>query len=139
MGLILDTSAVIGLIERRSAEVERIVRSDPIRPVVSLLTIGELEHGVRAATGARLRRRRQETLDLVAELPAVGLSLAAAACFGELSARMPRRVGVADRWIAATALSRSLTLVTEDRDLAEALRGCEVPGRGAVGIALASS
>jgi hypothetical protein len=38
----------------------------------------------------------------------------------------------------STALSRSLTLVTEDRDLAEALRGCEVPGRGAVDIMHAS-
>jgi tRNA(fMet)-specific endonuclease VapC len=139
MGLILDTSAVIGLIERRSAEIEAIIRSDPIRPVVSILTIGELQHGVSGATASRERRRRQETLDLVAELPAVGLSLATAACFGQLSARMSRRVGVADRWIAATALSRSLTLVTEDRDLAEALHGCEVPGRGAVDVVHASA
>lgn len=134
MGLILDTSAVIGLVERHSEAIEAVVAADPVRPVVSIISLGELQHGLRRAATARERRARQATLDIVAELIAVGLSLAAAEGFGELSARLPRRVGVADRWIAATALTRSLTLVTEDRELAEALRGCDVPGRGAVEV-----
>jgi hypothetical protein len=43
-------------------------------------------------------------------------------------------IGVGDRWIAATAASRRLTLVTEDGDLAEALGGCDFGDWGVVEV-----
>ena len=116
---LLDTSAVIGLIERRSAAVRGVLSRATVDPVVSVLTLGELEHGVQVRGIAKVERaRRRATADFAARLPTLGLpaSRRVAACYGFVS--VSGRAGWVDRWLVATAVVGDLEIVTEDAGIA---------------------
>jgi predicted nucleic acid-binding protein len=114
---LLDASAVIGLIERRSAHVRGVLSRATVDPVVSVLTLGELAHGVHAAPDTAERARRQRTADRAARLPALGLAgRDIAECYGFVSAS--QRAGWIDRWLVAIASVGGLELVTQDVDIA---------------------
>ncbi len=119
--MIFDTSAVVGAVERRSPGLRAILEGAVERPAVSIVTLGELHQGIALAVDDESRARRQRSLQFAVRFELIGLTLATAEMFGRLSARLPRRVAVADRWIAACALVAGRTLVTQDRDLAEHL------------------
>lgn len=126
--LLLDTSAIIGLIERRVESLRTIVAADDAVLHMSIVTLGELEHGVAAATTTTIAATRRSSLHAVIDATdVVGLDADDASTYGLLSHELrrrgwgPRAVGTADRWIAATAITRGLTLVTQDRLLAEAI------------------
>lgn len=119
--LILDTSAVIGLLERADRNILGSVRESAERPKVSIVTLGELHHGV-----ARSRRSgdsdsisaRTRSLRAAQALDVLPITIAIAECFGDLSAVTPRTIGVNDRWIIASAVVGGRTLVTQDEELA---------------------
>lgn len=111
--MLLDTSALIGLIERRSAAVRAVLARATVDPVVSVVTIGELAHGVAEAPTARQRTARRRTYELATQLPVLPLDgVEIADCYGFVSSS--RRAGWADRWLVASAVVHDLELVTED-------------------------
>ncbi len=116
MTLLLDTSAVIGLVERHSPALRDIVARNSGAVAISTMTLGELERGARS----RPSPLRQHTLDVATgTMQHVPIDdLVGPACFGHISATVSRRVGGIDCWIAATAVITGYQLVTQDRRLA---------------------
>lgn len=133
MALILDTSAVIGWVERRNQKVIETLAATERLPVISVVTLGELFQGVesaRHANDAAALAIRQRTLGLAQRrLPRVGVDESDAKLFGRLSAVLSRTVSHNDRWIATAAMRVKRTLVTEDAELAGALAdsGFDIP------------
>ncbi len=125
MALILDTSAVIGWVERRNQNVIAALAATERLPVISVVTLGELFQGVesaRLANDAAKLAIRQRTLSLAQRrLPRVAVDESDAKLFGKLSAVLSRGVSHNDRWIAAAAMRVKRSLVTEDAELAGAL------------------
>jgi predicted nucleic acid-binding protein len=126
--LLLDTSAVIGLLERKTPSLKRVIEEETLPIRVSVITLGELHHGVEGSPDPVTRQRRRTSLDaLKMSCVTVEITEAETLVYGDLSARLrsagfgPRRVGAADRWISATAIKRGFTLVTQDAVLADAL------------------
>jgi len=94
----------------------------PDRLAISVITIGELRAGVLAAVDLETRDRRLSTLTaaLVLEPVAVDEHVADAwarlrVTLRDLGLRMP----VNDSWIAATAISLGVPVVTQDDDYVE--------------------
>ncbi|HTQ21063.1 type II toxin-antitoxin system VapC family toxin [Mycobacterium sp.] len=130
MALILDTSAVIGWVERRNQNVIEALAATERLPVISIVTLGELFQGVesaRYANDAAALTIRQRTLSLAQRrLPRVGVDESDAKMFGRLSAALSRTVSHNGRWIATVAIRVKRTLVTEDAQLAAALGRCGI-------------
>ncbi len=104
-GSLLDTSVLVaGVGAKELSE----------RWAISMVTVGELEHGVLAAGSDAVRARRlAELAALLSRAPALAVDRRVAASYGELrkaSGRHPSN----DLWIAATALAHDFTLVTAD-------------------------
>ncbi len=145
MGVILDTSAVIGLIELdavRPAIVASVrqVGGDK-RPAIHVVTLGELAAGVHRAveqfgSGSVEAKARQRTLDVATWREAGGSSrprlstfdidAATWGCYGEVSGPMGRRVSNNDKWIVAAAIVNKRVLVTQDETLADRAAGVGV-------------
>lgn len=136
MGVILDTSALIGLFELgldRPLIVESIREAGGTdRPAISIVTLGELAAGVQAAAdGSDLAAARQRTLDIVSSprrqrrFDVAPIDRPAWEQFGRIAAALTRKVGHNDKWIAATALATGRTLITQDATLAEHARRLE--------------
>lgn len=110
-----DTSVFI------ANEIGRPLREDamPDRLAVSVITIGELRAGVLAARDIETRNRRLTTLTRALTLEPVPIDEAVAeewavlrVVLRDLDLRMP----VNDSWIAATAASLGIPVVTQDDD-----------------------
>lgn len=100
----------------------------PDELAVSIITIGELRAGVLAASDTEVRARRLQTLTEALQLDPVPIDDAVAERWAALrvmlrdrSLRMP----VNDSWIAATAMSLAVPVVTQDSDFPE-LPGLDV-------------
>lgn len=119
MQLLLDTSAVVGLVERRDTTIRSLVSRSDVNVAVSTISIGELEHGARRTPNSI----RDETLRIAADvLHRLEIDDALTPpCFGHISVQVPRAVGVADCWIGATAVVNGFDLVTQDRAFADQL------------------
>jgi predicted nucleic acid-binding protein len=112
---LLDTSVLIASETGRALRVDRL----PDRSAVSVVTIGELHAGVLAAKDVETRARRLATLDLLAEISVVSIDEDVAVAWARLRALLAekgRRVNVNDAWIAATAMTYQLPVVTQDAD-----------------------
>jgi predicted nucleic acid-binding protein len=87
---------------------------------VSIVTIAELEMGVLAASGPRIRARRLRTLRDAEQLSALPVDRAVASAFAtlvvEMRAARHGKLGVQDAWIAATAIAHDADLLTQDGD-----------------------
>ena len=110
-----DTSVFI------ARESGRPVGSLPERVAVSVVTIGELQLGVFAATDRAIRARRAGTLALARRSDPIPISEAVMASWARLihacaAAGMARRVKVMDGLIAATAIEHGLAVVTQGDD-----------------------
>jgi predicted nucleic acid-binding protein len=108
-----DTSLFIAQEQRRP------VRGDPPeRIAVSVISIGELTLGVLAATG-QSRAQRLATLLRAQALEPLPITDAVAAAWAALRLSLRdagRRMPLNDSWIAATALSAGIPVVTQDGD-----------------------
>jgi predicted nucleic acid-binding protein len=120
MGLILDTSIFIAA-ERHRIPLARVIsRLDPSEELgISVVTIAELQHGVRRAKEPwQLARRQALFNDAVAICEVYDLTSQIALRIGDLDAELSMRgekVAFPDLAIAATTLTLDFTLVTGDK------------------------
>ncbi len=94
-------------------------QSIPDEMAVSVITIGELRAGVLAATDTATRDRRLSTLAAALALRPVPIDDAVAASWARLRLMLRDhglRMPVNDSWIAATAMSLDIAVVTQDDD-----------------------
>ena len=92
----------------------------PDELAISVITIGELRAGVLAAADGRVRDRRLATLTAALSLGPVPIDEDVAAAWSLLRLRLRDRglrMGVNDSWIAATAISLGVALVTQDHEI----------------------
>ncbi len=114
-----DTSVFIAI------ESGRALNSDALPETlrVSVVTIGELHQGVLAATEPAVRARRLATLRRASAIEPIPVSSHVAEVWALLRVQL-RSVGrtmpVNDSWIAATAMSLGIPVVTQDDDYDDA-------------------
>jgi predicted nucleic acid-binding protein len=130
VSLLLDTGAIIRLVELKRRDVMEVLRSNGGQFSYALATLGELHRGVSAARDETAHGIRGATLRVALRrgnllLPTQQTALR----WGALAAITPRRVVHNDLWIAATALEHALTLVTADIDLADVAEQQNFPVR----------
>ncbi len=117
----LDTSAVISLTERGHQGVLKLITDNgATAPAVSVVTIGELSHGIEASNDSVTKAKRQSTIDMCDLFTVIDTDAAVARHYGLISAHVGKS-GANDRWIAATAVATGRTLVTLDVGLAKIL------------------
>lgn len=100
-------------------------RTDAYDIAVSVVTLAELTAGVLSATTSAVRSVRLTTLASLNDLEVLPIDEAAAAAWAALRVHLAEsggRVNVNDLWIAATAVSRGLPVLTQDTDF-EPLQG----------------
>ncbi len=112
---LLDTSVFI------ASETGRPLGALPERVAVSVITIGELQLGVLAATDPETRAQRADTLALARSADPVPITEATMDAWARLvidcrKAGIQRTVKLTDALIAATAVERGLPVVTQDED-----------------------
>lgn len=105
-------------------EAGRPIRRDavPERLGVSVVTIGELRAGVLSAADVETRDRRLVTLTIAMALeprPVDGRIAEAWARLRMILRRDNLRMPINDSWIAATAMSLGVPVVTQDQDFVE--------------------
>jgi hypothetical protein len=102
----------------------RPLRADslPDRLAISVITIGELRAGVLAAVDLETRDRRLSTLTAALALEPVPVDERVAEAWARLRVILrdaALRMAVNDSWIAATAISLGVPVVTQDDDYVE--------------------
>lgn len=110
-----DTSLFIAREDGRPLRADAL----PDRLAVSVITIGELRAGVLAASDLATRDRRLATLTAALRLDPVPIDEDVAAAWAHLRVALRDaglRMPVNDSWIAATALSLDVPVVTQDDD-----------------------
>jgi predicted nucleic acid-binding protein len=98
---------------------------------VSVITIGELRAGVLAAADVETRDRRLATLTQALALQPIPVDDAVADAWAKLRLLLrdsAQRMPVNDSWIAATAMSLGVPVVTQDEDYVE------VPGLAVIRV-----
>lgn len=91
----------------------------PDEIAVSVITIGELRAGVLAATDLEARDRRLATLTLALALQPLPIDDPVAEAWARLRVLLRdsgQRMPINDSWIAATAMSLGVSIVTQDDD-----------------------
>ena len=124
---VLDTSVFIAAESGRGLAVELL----PEESAVSVVTLAELYAGVLAAQDTETRARRLATLDAVSDVEVLDVDAASARVWAQLRVQLAeagRRLDANDLWIAASAASRGLPVVTpdDDFDAVEGLAGLVV-------------
>lgn len=112
---VLDTSVFIASESGRVLQVAQL----PDESAMSVVTFAELHAGVLAAQDVESRARRMITLDSVGDIELLPVDGAAAMAWAQMRVQLAasgRRANVNDLWIAATAASRGLPVVTQDDD-----------------------
>ncbi|MEO5965205.1 MAG: type II toxin-antitoxin system VapC family toxin [Candidatus Limnocylindrales bacterium] len=110
-----DTSLFIARESGRPLRIEVL----PDRLGVSVITIGELRAGVLAAADLETRDRRLATMAAALALEPIPIDETVAAAWARLRVTLRDlgiRLGVNDSWIAATAMSLGVPVVTQDED-----------------------
>ena len=100
----------------------------PEEIAVSVVTIGELRAGVLAAADVDTRDRRLATLAQALALEPIPIDQSVAESWAKLRLVLrdaAQRMPVNDSWIAATAMSLGVPVVTQDEDYVKVL-GLEV-------------
>ncbi|HWM55961.1 MAG TPA: PIN domain-containing protein [Solirubrobacterales bacterium] len=112
---LIDTSVLVAVEKGRPLRDEGL----PERSAISIVTVAELRAGVLAAPDIESRDRRIVTLEGVRGatiLPIEGKVARAWAAMRAYLAASERSVSVNDIWIAATAATHELPVITQDRD-----------------------
>jgi predicted nucleic acid-binding protein len=100
----------------------------PDELAISVITIGELRSGVLAAVDIETRDRRLATLSEALALDPLPVDQPVAEAWARLRVvlrEMDKRMPVNDSWIAATAMSLGVPVVTQDEDYVE-VAGLEI-------------
>jgi predicted nucleic acid-binding protein len=121
---LVDTSVFIGRESGRPLDREAL----PDEVGVSVITIGELRAGVLAAADVESRDRRLGTLTEALGLQPLPVDDRVAESWAKLRLLLRdsnQRMPVNDSWIAATALSLGVPVVTQDDDYVD-IRGLDV-------------
>jgi predicted nucleic acid-binding protein len=118
---LLDTSVFI------AAESGRKLRTDsfPLASAISAVTRAELRAGIFAAEDIARRDRRIATFEASGRFQILPIDDAVARAWAQMRAYLAasgRRVNVNDTWIAATAATHEIPVLTQDGDF-EALSG----------------
>jgi len=118
MGVIFDTSVLIGL-ERGSSGLDKFVLGREAEPFgISAITVSELLHGVHRADSVKRRVIREAFIEKIIEVfPVFPFDLSAARIYARLWASLAKRgkaVGAHDLIIAATSISLGFSLATLD-------------------------
>jgi predicted nucleic acid-binding protein len=126
---LLDTSVFIARETGRALD-DRLL---PEESAVSAVTIAELQVGVLAAVDTNVRARRLATLGALSDVEVLVVDEAVAASWALLRVHLAesgRRLNVNDLWIAATALTHQIPVVTQDDDFGpvEGVGGLRVVG-----------
>jgi len=110
---IADTSVFIARESGRALDVSAL----PDDVAVSIITIGELRAGVLAAADIDTRDRRLATFSAAQALDPIPIDEPVADAWARLRALLRdsgQRMPVNDSWIAATAMSLGVAIVTQD-------------------------
>jgi len=113
-----DTSVFVARESGRPLDQDRL----PDELAVSVVTVGELQAGVLVAADVTTRQRRLATLTQVLTMDPVPVDEDVATAWARLRVLLRdagRRMPVNDSWIAATALSLGVPVVTQDDDYVE--------------------
>lgn len=115
MTYLLDTSAIIGWLERDHSSLPALLEASDTA-LYHPITLGELHAGMDRASNDIERQMRTNTLRFtVQRLEAVDADVLPAEHFGFLTARFGRKLSHNDYWILATTIALGgLTLATED-------------------------
>ena len=95
----------------------------PDELAISVITVGELRAGVLAAVDVETRDRRLATLSEALAVDPLPVDQAVAEAWARLRVLLrhtQKRMPVNDSWIAATAMSLGVPVVTQDEDYVEA-------------------
>ena len=95
----------------------------PDEMAISVITVGELRAGVLAAGDVETRDRRLATLSEALALDPLPVDQSVAEAWARLRVLLrdtQKRMPVNDSWIAATAMSLGVPVVTQDEDYVEA-------------------
>jgi predicted nucleic acid-binding protein len=115
---IADTSVFIARESGRALDVSAL----PDDVAVSIITIGELRAGVLAAVDVDTRDRRLATFSAAQALDPIPIDEPVADAWARLRILLrdsDQRMPVNDSWIAATAMSLGVAIVTQDDDYVE--------------------
>ena len=115
---LVDTSVFVARETGRPTRVDLL----PARLAVSIISIGELRAGVLAAADVTTRDVRIATLIDALGLEAIPIDGPVAEAWARLRGALHkagRRMPVNDSWIAATAMSLGVPVVTQDDDYVE--------------------
>lgn len=112
---LLDTSVLV------AAEMGRELRTEafPETASTSIITVGELRAGIHAAPDVETRDRRIATYELATSGPVIPIDGVVANVWSQMRTYLKasgESINVNDVWIAATAASREIPVVTQDRD-----------------------
>jgi tRNA(fMet)-specific endonuclease VapC len=124
--ILFDTNAAIAWIEDDAALYHALEQD--VEPVVSIVTVGELEYG--AANSARVEANRQRLVRALAAFTRITLDETTARIYGQIMVTLKKKgrpIPTNDVWIAALALQYSLPLLTRDRHFRE-VEGVDVRG-----------
>ncbi len=112
---VVDTSVLIASESGRAIDESGL----PEDPVVSVVTLAELQAGVLAAADSDSRARRLATLDRYSMIEVIDVTEAVAAEWARLRVHLAEAgwcLNVNDLWIAASAVAHRLPIVTQDDD-----------------------
>ncbi len=115
MTLLLDTNAVVALVEQRNSEVSRLIRESAEWPTISLITIGELLAGVSMAATPEIALARRRTIRRTAQFRVQPIDRISMATYADV-----RRSGLRgnDALVVTAAVELDARLVTFDQALA---------------------
>ena len=91
----------------------------PDEAAISAVTVAELQAGVLVAGNTTVRARRLATLEALGDVEVLPIDEAVAASWAMLRVHLAEsgcRLSVNDLWIAATALTHQIPVVTQDDD-----------------------
>jgi predicted nucleic acid-binding protein len=116
MAVLIDASILIEA-ERGRLDLEpHVARRGDEEAFLSVVTAGELLHGVHRATLPDVRARRSAFVEGILErFPLLSIDLASARAHARLWAELSqagRLIGPYDLWLAATCVAHGLTMVT---------------------------
>lgn len=117
MAVLIDTSVLVAA-EREVITLDHWIQADESY-AISVVTGGELLHGVHRASGRRAQARSSFVEGLLASLDPIPIDLLVARAYGRASAELARAgspVDANDLWIASTAIAHGFQLLAFDGD-----------------------